>query len=178
MKIAYLTSGPRGAGKSTFVAQLQKENSSLLVFDRDKFFYQKFGNEWLDPYIFPDVVRMEIIEEEIKNIINSTGGNINLIVDCYNGTYRARIDINRMLRRIGIDVVNCLYFITSLSICFRWFRSKPDGFKYSSIAIKHNYESYHAEADDLRNQNNSNGQFDRIFQINPLQLRIPGIPFI
>lgn len=178
MKIAYLTSGPRGAGKSTFVAQLQKENPLLLVFDRDKFFDQEFGNSWLDHYVFPDVVRMKIIEEEIRNIINLNGGNASLIVDCYNGTYGARIDISRMLRRIGIDVVNCLYFVTPFSTCFRWFRSKSDGFKYSNMAINYNYKIYHTEADDLRNPNKSKDTFDRIFRVNPLQLRLPGVPFI
>jgi tRNA uridine 5-carbamoylmethylation protein Kti12 len=175
MKTAYLTSGPRGAGKSTFVAQLQKENPALLVFDRDKFFDQEFGNAWMDHYLFSDVVRMEIMEQEIKRIINSNGEDINLIVDYWNGLYGTRIDISRMLRGFGINVVNCLYFVTPFSTCFRWFRNKPDGFRYSTMAITHNYKIYHAQADDLRNPNKLNRVFDKIYQINPLQLRLPGV---
>lgn len=182
MKTAYLTSGPRGSGKSTFIGQLQRDYTSLLVFDRDKFFNQEFGNAWLNPYEFPGFVRMEIVKQEIEKIIKSTGEDIKLIVDCWNGFSNERRYISYMLRELGFDVINCLYFITPLEACLKWVRKKSDCSSFSEQNIISDYRLYHIEAEDILNPDPDDpwfdGEiFDLVYKVNPVQLFLPGVKF-
>lgn len=182
MKIAYLISGPRGSGKSTFVEKLQEEYPSLLVFNRDKFFNQEFGDAWLNPYEFPGFVRMEIVKQEIKNILQLNGENIKLIVDCWNGFPNERRYISYMLRELGFETINCLYFITPLIVCLKWIKEKPSCSAYSEQNIISDYSLYHREAEDILNPDFDDPWFDRgifdfVYKINPAQLVLPGVKF-
>ncbi|HBI17559.1 MAG: hypothetical protein UR60_C0047G0011 [Candidatus Moranbacteria bacterium GW2011_GWF2_34_56] len=187
MRKAYIASGPRGSGKTTFIKKLQSQNKSLIVFERDEFLNRNFGERWTDPYYFPWFLIAHVIEEEIKNISNSNSGDINLIVDCWNGNFDERNKLVKILRDLEFDVVNCIYFCVPREICLRWFRNKSDSVFYSDDSVIGDWNTYHRLADDLRNPDEhatfdldtceSTCLFDNIFTVNPAQMVIPGMRF-
>lgn len=50
MKTVFLTSGPRGAGKTTYVSLVKKVNPEVLVVDRDDLYIREFGATSFNAY--------------------------------------------------------------------------------------------------------------------------------
>lgn len=119
MRTAYITSGPRGAGKSTLVSKLKENNPKIIVFDRDKALYEAFGDSWTDLYSFVSYILKDFIKDKITDMVHSSGDDAKIIVDFWNGSYEEREFLGNVLLYAGVSCVNCLYFVTPLPICLK-----------------------------------------------------------
>ena len=183
MRKAYITSGPRGAGKSTFVLKLKEYNPDLVVFHRDKAFNEEFGNSWTDPYSGIALILKDFVKYKITDMIYSSDEDATIVIDSWNGSYQERKFLVDVLIYAGVSCVNCLYFVTPLPICLKWFSYKPDASHWMEIGVIRDYKLYHEKADDIRNPQDElrflfdGALFDNTYWINPAQLVLPGINF-
>lgn len=175
MKIIYLTSGPRGAGKSRYVDTLKKSQPEITVISRDKIFLEKFGRSSFDRDTGEFEIAWQIFREKTKLIISTASKDSKIVLDCWNGRSRERQNVIKMLREWGADMVVCLYFITSYDTCLHWFMKKSDKERagLGKDSVDRDYKLYHHYAHDIDEDG-----FDIIRRINPCQLSFPGFPLI
>jgi predicted kinase len=181
MKIACLTSGPRGAGKSTYSALAKKSNQNIVILDRDRFYAEQFGSYYFDPYTGMHVYADKIFKQHIINSVKKAQENCRIIIDAWNGFPSERQDYAELLRSAGIKMLACWYFTTPLKTCLEWFEQKEEGDKMSTMGTTYHYHLYHEKAQDLKSFNYDNRKcayFDRVYEINPLQLSLPNLPIL
>ncbi len=189
MKTAYLTAGPRGAGKSTYVSMVQKCSPEILVVNSDELFIREFGADCFDPYSGMHIVAAQLLKQEIEKVFNLAKEDAKIIIDAWNGFPSKRIGYIRYLRELGVGFVVCWYFVTPLSACIKWFQQKPECTSIRIDSIKWDWKLYHEQAADIDYPNceiyrpeidefNYNRKFDMICRINPLQLSLPGVTMI
>ena len=189
MKIAYLTSGPRGAGKTTFVSLVKQANPEVLVIDRDEIYAKEFGRSGFDSYSGMHIVAARFLREQMIEIVSSADKDAKIIVDAWNGFWNERRYFIRLLRDFGVEVVVCWYFVTPLSACLKWYMQKGlAGFSEGSCIW--DYELYHKEAEDINHPEHEIyclekdeldfdcSKFDMICRINPLQLSLPNVNLV
>ena len=85
MKNIILTSGPRGAGKSTYVKHFVEQNQEMEYLSRDDLLIELFGKTSLDSYTGGHQYAYELFSKKIKEVVESSKSNFNLIVDSWNG---------------------------------------------------------------------------------------------
>lgn len=185
MKTAYLTSGPRGAGKSTYVSLIKEIFPEILVIDRDKLFTEKFGDNSFDPYSGTQITAAQFLKQHIEEVVTSANEDAKIILDAWNGFYYERLDYIKLLRNFGVERIACWYFITPLTVCLEWFMQKADQHGSSKNGYVWDYKLYHKEASDINHPDQEvyltekdeieDLSFDIICRINPLQLILPGI---
>lgn len=163
MKNVILTSGPRGAGKSTYVKNFVEKNKNIKYLSRDELLIKMFGKTSLDHYTNGHEYAYEIFSKKIEKELENP--SINLIVDSWNGWSRERKSLVNMFRHFGADNVLCWKFITPKNICLEWFMKKEDSKGYSIGGISRDYNLYHNESKNIKEDG-----FDKVYLINPLQL--------
>ncbi|KKQ51717.1 MAG: hypothetical protein US70_C0014G0020 [Parcubacteria group bacterium GW2011_GWD2_38_11] len=188
MKTVYLTSGPRGAGKSTYVSLVRKISPEILVIDRDEIYAKEFSGCSFDPYTGMHIVAAQFFKQHIKEGIDSADEDAKIIIDAWNGFGTQRKGYIRLLRDLGVETIVCWYFVTPLSACLEWFMQKPDIRGFSEGSCIWDYNLYHEEASDINYPEHKiyliekddfdDSNFDMICRINPLQLTLPGVPLI
>ena len=181
MKIVYLTAGPRGSGKSTWVSLVKRTNPEIIVIDRDEFLTKKFGGTSFDKYSGVHEAAHYLLKEHIEKVVSLADDNARIILDFWNGHESERARHIKMLRKLGVERVVCLYFITPLPVCLRWFKNKPDMTAYSEENCIWDYNLFHKKANDLKYPDYSQNdfpQFNLVYQVNPQQLMLPGIAII
>ena len=167
MKNIVLTSGPRGAGKSTYVKHFVEQNQDVEYLSRDELLIELFGKTSLNPYTGDHQYAYELFSKKIKEVVESSKPNLNLIVDSWNGFSSGRKSMINNFRNLGADNVFCWKFITPKSTCLDWFMRKEDAKGYSKEGIASDYDLYHRKSIDIEEDG-----FDQVFYIDPLQLRI------
>lgn len=172
MKTIILTSGPRGAGKSTYIERVQSIHPEVGCLSRDKLLIELFGATTLDPYTGGHFYAREIFHERLKNSL-AKPGPFKLIVDFWNGFSNERQSLVRRFREYGADRVVCWQFVPSLDVCLRWFFKKPDSIGYSEYGCRNDYKLYYEKAKDIEEDG-----FDAVYRINPCQLTFPGFQLI
>ncbi len=189
MKIVYLTSGPRGSGKSTYVELVKSTNPEVLVLDRDEIFLKEYGTVGFDPYSGMGDVAHDFFNQQIREVVGSAGENAKIIFDVWNGYEKTRQNYVQLLRDLGVEVIVCWYFITPLPQSLKWARQKPGYGDISQDGMAWDYNLYHREAVDINYPDDEfyfidntvycyDAQFDIIRRINPLQLTLPGVEMI
>ncbi|MBT6734981.1 AAA family ATPase [Candidatus Woesearchaeota archaeon] len=167
MKRIILTSGPRGAGKSTYVRNFLEKNPRVKGISRDDLLIELFGKTSLNPYTGGHEYAYRIFFNRIKNSLNNAS-DLDLIVDCWNGYPKGRKDMVEQFKDYGADRILCWKFITPLDVCLNWFFKKEDSRSYSKSGIERDYELYHEKSKNISKEN-----FDNVYLINPLQLEFP-----
>ena len=81
MKTGYLTSGPRGSGKSEYVSCIKKAHPEVLVVSRDEILITEFGATGLNPYTGDHLVAEQILLERMKETIQRAAENSKIIFD-------------------------------------------------------------------------------------------------
>jgi predicted kinase len=171
MKIVILSSGPRGAGKSTYLNLVKQRHPEILFLSRDEILIELFGATSLDPYTGGHWYAAKILEERLQQNLSAT--DFVLIYDCWNGYSSERKGLIRKFYEAGVDKVICWQFVTPLEVCESWFYKKPDVGGYSKDACRRDYKMYYHLA-----QNIDEDGFDAVIQINPCQLILDGFPLI
>lgn len=105
MKTVYVTSGPRGAGKSTYVSMVKKCSPEILIVNRDELFIREFGSDSFDPYSGMHIVAAQLLKQEIKKVLDSAEENSKIIIDAWNGFPIERIHRIRHLRELGAGCI-------------------------------------------------------------------------
>ncbi len=166
MKNIILTSGPRGAGKTTFSKQWIEEYPNTDYLSRDKLLIDLFGETSLNPYTTsPSQIHklfMKQVEQKVQNKSNS-----NIIIDYWNGFPEERRFLIDEFRKYDIDKVICWKFITPKNVCLDWFMKKEDVEGYFLEGIARDYDLYHEMSKNIHQEN-----FDAVYLINPLQLQL------
>lgn len=163
MKKVFLTSGPRGSGKSTYTKKIAKLHPEFNLISRDEISISLFKSIYLSPYTGDHHYLKEVVFERIGKLL-SENQDVTIILDYWNGFSHEREALIRKLRDLGADEVYCLYFEVSLTTCIRWFKEKKDSGSLSESSIKNDYELYYSKAKDIRRDG-----FDKVFLINPSQ---------
>jgi adenylate kinase family enzyme len=163
VKTVYLTSGPRGSGKSTFCKKVKALNPKLKVIIRDEILMELYGSTSLDPYSGGHYYAQEIIFNMIKKLL-SAKGKTNIIFDFWNGFPGERIAMIKRLKELGADQVFCWQFQVAADTCVKWFFQKPDSKGYSKSGIRNDYALYYEMAGNIEQDG-----FDKVFHIDPLQ---------
>ena len=164
MKTVVLTSGPRGAGKSTFVDAYASRGLDVLVLSRDKLLVDLFGTTTLDSYSGGHRVASELFLEQVGEALNARD-DAKLIVDYWNGFSHERRSLIRNYTRLGAEKVVCWKFLTPKEVCVDWFMKKEDSAGYTTRMVKKDYDLYHKESRNIL----ADG-FDQVRYVNPLQL--------
>jgi len=165
MKRVILTSGPRGAGKSTYANSFLERNPWVKGISRDELLIELFGKTSLSPYTGGHEYAYEIFFERIEKILNNSKANLDLVVDCWNGGPGERKGMLKKFRDFGAERVICWKFMTSLEICLDWFMKKEDSKGYSEFGFRDDYRFYHKTSENIEEDG-----FDKVYLINPLQL--------
>jgi predicted kinase len=187
MRVAYLTSGPRGSGKSTYVHRIRKTSPGVIVVDRDEICRKEFGSVSFDPYTGMHYVADELLNKRIKEAVLSSNENAKIIIDAWNGFFATRLKFIGLLRDLNVEHIVCWYFITPLDVCLKWFRKKTDIGGFSDSSCIWDYNLFHSEASDINypeefhmveNVDIDNHRFNSVWKINPSQLTLPGFALI
>lgn len=164
MKVVYLTSGPRGSGKTEFVKKIASFHPEVEVISRDGILIELFSSTSLNPYEGGHYVAKDILWKKVEEFLSSSKKR-ELILDCWNGFSNERQVIIWKLRELGADRVVCWQFMVPIDLCVQWFFTKPDSKGYSEIGIRRDYNLYYEMAKDIEEDG-----FDEIYHINPCQL--------
>jgi len=170
MKTVYLTSGPRGSGKSTYIKELVSRHPEVSLISRDEILIRLFGSTSLESYGGGHFAAMEVLFKEVGKCLSS-GEKADLVLDCWNGFPEDRKDMIGRLRNLGADRVVCWQFITTIDMCIKWFLQKGDVRGYSERGARHDYRLYHRLAKDIQEDG-----FDGVCLVDPCQLVLPS-PF-
>ncbi len=122
MKIVFLTSGPRGAGKTTFVNRFKKRYPKVDIISRDEMLIKFFGSTTISGR--QDKKFDKILIKTLGDYLSKKSPNQRLILDCWNFQSGDRVRLIKGLRKLGADKVYCLYFVVPQRTCVRWFYLK------------------------------------------------------
>lgn len=123
MRLAILTAGPRGAGKTTYCHRIVSHQPNIHLISRDDVFIEIYGTTLFDPYSGPPLKGLEVMWSRVEGSLQRTDSIT--ILDCWNGFNGDRQYMAEKLRELGADRVIIWYFITPLECCLRWFQAKP-----------------------------------------------------
>lgn len=170
MKTIYLTSGPRGSGKSAYCKRIALLNPEFKLIIRDEILTELFGTTSLSPYEGGHFYAQEIIFRMIEKLLASAG-DISIILDFWNGFPEERKGMIKRFKELGADKVFCWQFHVSFDVCVKWFFQKPDSKGYIKSGIRNDHKLYYELAEEIENDG-----FDIIFKIDPLQpIDLPSI---
>ena len=175
MKRVFLTSGPRGSGKSTYLKKVLGNHPELTVISRDEIAISLFGSIYLDHYTGDFSYLQEIVFERVGKIL-AENNNATIILDYWNGYPGERKFIISKLKKLGADEVYCLYFEVPSAVCVEWFKKKTDAGSLPEASIRDDCELYYNLSRNIREDG-----FDEVFTINPLQGELEyglSIPFL
>lgn len=167
MKKVVLTSGPRGAGKSTYINNYVKQNPETIILSRDELLIELFGQTALSPYDGSHEYARQLFSDKIKKTIESNE-HPNLIVDCWNGYPEERESAIEQYKLFGADKVICWKFMTPKETCIDWAMKKEDISGYTKPMMERDFDTYHRFSKNILEEG-----FDQVRFINPLQLEIP-----
>lgn len=165
MKTVILTSGPQGAGKSTFCQQVVAESLGTSLVSRDDYLLEKYGTTVFYTYCFSPT---DIHKDLFKIIKKELSQKDTIIFDCWNGYSFERKFLIKEMRELNVDKIVCWKFLTPLNLCKKWYFERE-----KSNYWKPNYFTYHRLSQNIKEDG-----FDSIRYINPLQLTFPGFPKI
>lgn len=164
MKIAYLTSGPRGAGKTTYVDAIKEIVPSIPVICNDRLWMEIYGTTLHDPYSCNHRVVSSQLFRLLKQYLSSEEKSNVVLVDSWNGFSRDRRDFIWRARELGADKVYCLQFFLPIDVNVDWFMKKTDKGSLTEADVRWNYDLYYEEARGIE----SDG-FDLIIPVYPCQ---------
>lgn len=162
MKKVFLTSGPRGSGKSMYVKEVKERYPEIIVISRDEILLSLFGETSLNPYEGGHMYVLDVLFKELKKHLSLNSPNQKILLDCWNGFSYERKEMIQRLRDFGAEQVFGLYFVTPIDICVKWFMSKPDSKGYDKDSIRRDYKLYHEQAKTIKEDG-----FDKVYKINP-----------
>lgn len=166
MKKLILTSGPQGAGKSSYMKNIESQHGHVGIVSRDDFLVNLYGRVTFDKYIGSPRGVYDSLLEKIKALMIRVDV---IIFDHWNGYDYERKAILKDMRELGFEHISCWKFITPLYVCRDWYKQREK----TDFHSDYNYHLYHKLSVNIDNEG-----FDSVRLINPLQLTIPNIPEI
>lgn len=163
MKIVYMTSGPRGSGKSAYCKRVKALDPKLKLIIRDEILVELYGSTSLDSYSGGHYYAQEIIFSMIKKLL-SARSKMNIVLDFWNGFPQERVAMIKRLKQLGADRVFCWKFQVEVDTCVKWFFQKPDSKGYSKDGIRRDHALYYEMAAEIEQDG-----FDKVVKIDPLQ---------
>ncbi len=164
MKQVFLTSGPRGGGKSTYVEELCRRRPDLTLVSRDQVMLELFGTVWFGAYSGgADHDRgMQEVWRRLEVALKPEGACV--VFDCWNGFPADRRWLIEKLRELGADQVICLQFFVSVETCVRWYMRKPEQVRggLSESSIRCDYRLYYGQAQSIGQDG-----FDHVIEVRP-----------
>lgn len=172
MKTVILTSGPRGAGKTTYIQKVKRRHPEISIVSRDKLALKLLGRTAFDPYTFEREYIAEKLWEELETKLKK---HQFLILDLWNGYSEERKDIIKKLREKGVETIICWYFITPLDIVMQQGINKPlrERGGITPDSLRSNFLFFHKQAQSLKEDG-----FDKIISIDPHQLMFKTFAYI
>lgn len=171
MKTVLLTSGPRGAGKSTYAENLVRQHPEIPLISRDKILISLFGGVELATYEGEHAYAEQQMFGELKRHLSKDCPTQTILLDCWNGYSYSRRELIQKSKEYGADKVICLFFLISENLCVDWFSKKPDiGFfdPFFANSTRNNRKIFYHYARDIEEDG-----FDEIVTINSNQLALP-----
>lgn len=169
MKTVYLTSGPRGSGKSEYVKSLAEYIPNVIVVSRDEILISLFGKTSLNPYHEEHEHAFSHMFGILKEYLSEYHPAEIIILDCWNGYSSERKELIKKLKDRGANKVSCIFFNISEDLCVEWYKQKPDT-RTDSLYYEHfasrDYEHYYHHAKNIDEDG-----FDEIITINSNQLK-------
>ena len=110
--ILYISCGPPGSGKSTFLKEMKEEGEVIVSRDEIRFSLLKPGEE----YFAHEKEAYNKFLQTIKQYINS---GVNVYADATHLTEKSRYTLIKALKNRGCfpREINAIYFIVPLDIC-------------------------------------------------------------
>ena len=110
MSSIVLTSGPRGAGKTTYCNKYVKENPNFHLFSRDAVGRQFFGDQFFNPYLGASRYVFELLTEKLKKFeLLSAKKDLTLLVDYWNGSNKERYRFLQMMSMYSENVTLAVF---------------------------------------------------------------------
>jgi len=168
VKTVILPSGPRGAGKTTYIKKVRKQNPGVLLISRDEI--RSMVQKDLGPHREAEVHTKtgKLLQMQTK-VALSMGPYVTVILDMYNDEADYRMEIIAWLLSAGVERIVCWQFTTPREQCMKWFFSKPDcEVPADNHMVIHTmnwaYDLYHINAEFIDHEG-----FDKVYRINPLE---------
>lgn len=110
--ILYISCGPPGSGKSTFLNEMKEENEVVVSRDEIRFSFLKPGEEYFAHEKEAYNKYLQIIKYYINN-------GINVYADATHLTEKSRYTLIKALKNRGCNPreINAIYFVVPLDIC-------------------------------------------------------------
>ena len=162
MTRVFLTSGPRGSGKTFFVRQIKQIYPYFHSINRDEILIDLFGTVYISSEFNNSKKAYNIMFDRIKKIADATnlGDNKIIILDCWNLCASERKIIIRRLEESGADRINCIQFLISTELNIVYFQRKKGFSNYPEIAIACDNELYYKESTHIEYE-----EFDRVYKV-------------
>lgn len=173
MRTVVLTSGPRGAGKTTYANKVKENDSGVVILSRDNLLMRLYGATLIrkKQAFYADHHVWDNIKETILKQKNS-GDKI--ILDYWNEyPYERDFIISSLRKECNIDCIICWKFVLPVDICVKFFLKKTDRSFLGESWCKANYELYYEQTKEIEKEG-----FDLVQIINPLRKAIPTFPLI
>lgn len=170
MKTVYLTSGPRGAGKTTYAEAFIKEHPEVAFVSRDEILIFLFGKTSLSPYEGGHDQAHSYMLGMLRKYLSADHPAETILLDCWNGYASERQKLIEKLRIMGADKVVCLFFHIPEQLCVEWFSKKSDvGFTdmFFADSAKRNRNLFYHHARNIEDDG-----FDEIVHVNSNQLSL------
>lgn len=132
---AYVTSGPIGAGKTTYCHRLLEANPHVGYIEFDQLAASLPHITGL-PYGVGYEELEKIMLEEIQELLKGKK-TYTIIVDRLNFSRSTRKELMDKLYEFGAKKVHCLLFTTDVDTCIRWFNRKVNKNEYNLTEDKH-----------------------------------------
>lgn len=164
MKNIILTSGPKGAGKSTYSKKFIERYPETQYISRDDLLMELFNKTTTNPDTSESTYAHMKLLGRIKEKLDEQTEGLELIVDYWNGYPHERKKLIKEFKELGANQVICWKFITPNSIAADWFFKKEDSYGYLDGYLA-DYKLYHKKSQNIESEG-----FDKVVYINPAQL--------
>lgn len=169
-KTVFLTCGTRGAGKSTYCEAMARENPKLILLSRDNILVELFRSTELNPYEGGHYYAYRVLWEKVECCLAEVG-DVQIILDCWNGFPKERKAILKRLRDAGANRVVVWRFITPLETVIGWFNNKAED-EFNSKESNERRSRYDYALFEKMSANIESEGFDDVLYINPAHKNI------
>ncbi len=166
MKIAIITIGPQGAGKSWYSEERIAENPDWDYVSRDQIMKELLGPDCMgfNPYTNE---HLYVFKEMWERVAAAAAGECSaLILDCFNMGSAGRKNLCEKLRLAGFGIIIGWQFITPMKLAVDQLIRRGGGESWTRSFMERDFKHYWEDLPKIEDG------FDSLIEVDPRQLRL------